>query len=83
MTTESPGKKKEKEGNEEEGKGKDRTGGARALEDDLLGGDHGEAGAGVLVGGIAELGPGSALEGALAIGFSTQIQIKVIKENKG
>ena len=35
-----------------------------ALEEDLLGGDHGEPGAGVFLDGIAELGPLAALDGA-------------------
>lgn len=46
--------------------GKDSTWGAGALEDDLLGGDHGEASSDVLAHGVAKLGPGAALERALA-----------------
>ena len=35
-----------------------------ALEEDLLGGDHGEPGASVLLDGVAKLGPLAALDGA-------------------
>jgi len=41
-----------------------QTWGLGALEEDLLGGDHGEPGAGVLLDGVAELGPLAALDGA-------------------
>ena len=40
------------------------TWGLGALEEDLLGGDHGEPGASVLLDGVAELGPLAALDGA-------------------
>lgn len=46
------------------GEGRIDTRGAGALEEDLLGGDHGEPGAGVLLEGVAELGPLAALDGA-------------------
>ncbi|RZR82606.1 hypothetical protein BHM03_00009058 [Ensete ventricosum] len=51
---------------EEKKEVKDRTSDSGALEEDLLGGDRGEAGAGVLVFGVAKLGPGPALDGEIA-----------------
>jgi len=42
------------------------TNGLGAFEEDLFGGDHGEAAAHVFVDGVAELGPGAALDGAFA-----------------
>lgn len=42
------------------------TSSARAFKEDLLRGHHSEAAADVLVHGIAELGPGAALDGTLA-----------------
>jgi len=59
-----------------------QTWGPGALEEDLLGGDHGEPGAGVLLDGVAELGPLAALDGAAGEAGLDELTLSRAKPNQ-